>query len=88
MAENPLGHEINTATDEEMLSFLAGFYPATNPDKLSESIIISKSQERVDLTMARFAKFWVNGNQDDLLSLLPTFRTYLRNHLILFIQSR
>jgi hypothetical protein len=35
MAENPLGHEINAATDEEMLSFLAGFYPATNPDKLS-----------------------------------------------------
>ena len=36
MAENPLGHEINAATDEEMLSFLAGFYPATNPDKLSD----------------------------------------------------
>jgi hypothetical protein len=24
----------------------------------------------VDLTMALFAKFWVNGNQDELLSLL------------------
>jgi hypothetical protein len=36
MAEHPPGHEINAATDEEMLSFVAGFYPATNPDKLSE----------------------------------------------------
>ena len=35
-----------------------------------ESIIGSKSQEMVDLTMALFAKFWVNGNQDELLSLL------------------
>lgn len=35
-----------------------------------KSIIISKSQEMVDLTMALFAKFWVNGNQDALLSLL------------------
>jgi insertion element IS1 protein InsB len=35
-----------------------------------KSIIISKSQEMVDLTMALFAKFWVNGNQDELLSLL------------------
>ena len=35
-----------------------------------KSIIISKSKEMVDLTMALFAKFWVNGNQDELLSLL------------------
>ena len=35
-----------------------------------KSIIISKSKEMVDLTMALFAKFWVNGNQDALLSLL------------------
>jgi IS1 family transposase len=35
-----------------------------------KSIIVSKSTEMVDLTMARFAKFWVNGNQDELLSLL------------------
>jgi hypothetical protein len=27
-------------------------------------------KEMVDLTMALFAKFWVNGNQDELLSLL------------------
>jgi insertion element IS1 protein InsB len=33
-------------------------------------IIVSKSKEMVDLTMALFAKFWVNGNQDELLSLL------------------
>ena len=33
-------------------------------------IIVSKSTEMVDLTMALFAKFWVNGNQDELLSLL------------------
>jgi len=33
-------------------------------------IIISKSQEMVDLTMALFARFWVNGNQEELLSLL------------------
>jgi insertion element IS1 protein InsB len=36
-----------------------------------KSIIVSKSKEMVDLTMALFAKFWVNGNQDELLSLLP-----------------
>jgi insertion element IS1 protein InsB len=35
-----------------------------------KSIIVSKSQEMVDLTMALCARFWVNGNQDELLSLL------------------
>jgi IS1 family transposase len=35
-----------------------------------KSIIVSKSIEMVDLTMALFAKFWVNGSQDALLSLL------------------
>ena len=35
-----------------------------------KSIIVSKSKEMVDLTMALCAKFWVNGNQDELLSLL------------------
>jgi insertion element IS1 protein InsB len=35
-----------------------------------KSMIVSKSKEMVDLTMALFAKFWVNGNQDELLSLL------------------
>ena len=35
-----------------------------------KSIIISKSKEMVDLTMALSARFWVNGNQDALLSLL------------------
>jgi insertion element IS1 protein InsB len=35
-----------------------------------KSIIVSKAQEMVDLTMALFAQFWVNGNQDELLSLL------------------
>jgi transposase-like protein len=35
-----------------------------------KSIIVSKSKEMVDLTMALFAKFWVNGNQDELLYLL------------------
>jgi insertion element IS1 protein InsB len=35
-----------------------------------KSILVSKSQEMVNLTMALFAKFWVNGNQDELLSLL------------------
>jgi insertion element IS1 protein InsB len=35
-----------------------------------KSIIVSKSQEMVNLTMVLFAKFWVNGNQDELLSLL------------------
>jgi insertion element IS1 protein InsB len=34
------------------------------------SIVVSKSKEMVDLTMALFAKFWVNGNQDELLSRL------------------
>ena len=34
------------------------------------TIIVSKSKEMVDLTMALFAKFWVNGNQDELISLL------------------
>ena len=35
-----------------------------------KSILVSKSTELVDLTMALFTKFWVNGNQDALLSLL------------------
>jgi insertion element IS1 protein InsB len=35
-----------------------------------KSIIVSQSTEMVDLIMALFAKFWVNGNQDELLSLL------------------
>jgi insertion element IS1 protein InsB len=35
-----------------------------------KSIIISKSTEMVELTIALFARFWVNGNQDELLSLL------------------
>jgi insertion element IS1 protein InsB len=35
-----------------------------------KSIIVSKSKEMVDLTMALFAKFWINGNQDELISLL------------------
>src|SRR5262245_7944807 len=35
-----------------------------------KSIIVSKAQEMVDLMMALFAKFWVNGNQDELVSLL------------------
>jgi IS1 family transposase len=36
-----------------------------------KSIIISKSKEMVDLTMALFARFWGNGNQDELLSAIP-----------------
>ena len=35
-----------------------------------KSIMVSKSKEMVDLTMALFAKFWVNGHQDELVSLL------------------
>jgi insertion element IS1 protein InsB len=35
-----------------------------------KSIMVSKSKEMVDLTMALFAKFWVNGNQGKLISLL------------------
>jgi insertion element IS1 protein InsB len=35
-----------------------------------QSIMVSKSAAMVELTMALFAKFWVNGNQDELLSLL------------------
>jgi len=35
-----------------------------------KSIIVSKSTELVDLKMALFAKYWVKGNQDELLSLL------------------
>ena len=35
-----------------------------------QSIIVSKSKEMVHLTRALFAKFWVNGNQDELVSLL------------------
>jgi insertion element IS1 protein InsB len=35
-----------------------------------KSIVVSKSKEMVDLTMALFAKFWVNGNQDEPISLL------------------
>ena len=36
-----------------------------------KSIIVSKSTEMVDLTMALCAQFGVNGNHDELLSLLP-----------------
>jgi insertion element IS1 protein InsB len=35
-----------------------------------QSIMVSKSKGMVDLTIALFAKFWVNGNQDELVSLL------------------
>ena len=35
-----------------------------------KSILVSKSKEMVDLTIGLFAKFWVNGNQDALVSLL------------------
>jgi insertion element IS1 protein InsB len=35
-----------------------------------QSIIISQSQEMADLTMGLLARFAVNGNQDNLLSLL------------------
>ena len=35
-----------------------------------KSILVSKSKAMGDLTRALFAKFWVNGNQDELLSLL------------------
>jgi hypothetical protein len=35
-----------------------------------KTLIVSKSKAMVDLTMALFAKFWVNGNQDELQSLL------------------
>jgi insertion element IS1 protein InsB len=35
-----------------------------------KSIIVSKSKEMVDLTIALFAKFWVNGTQDKLIALL------------------
>jgi IS1 family transposase/transposase-like protein len=35
-----------------------------------KSIIVATSTEMVDLTMALLARFWVNGNQDELLSLL------------------
>jgi IS1 family transposase len=35
-----------------------------------KSIIVSKSKEMVEVTVALFAKVWVNGNQDELLSLL------------------
>ena len=35
-----------------------------------KSIIVATSKAMVDRTMALFARFWVNGNQDELLSLL------------------
>jgi len=35
-----------------------------------QSMIVAKSTERVDLTIALCAKLWGNGNQDELLSLL------------------
>ena len=35
-----------------------------------QSIMVSKSTEMVDLTMALLAKVWVNENQDALLSRL------------------
>ena len=35
-----------------------------------KSIVVSKTVEMVDLTMALFARFHVNGSIDELLSLL------------------
>jgi len=35
-----------------------------------KSIIVSKLKEMVDLTIALFAKFWVNGTQGKLIALL------------------
>ena len=35
-----------------------------------KSIVVSKSKEMVDLTMALFARFHINGNIKELLSLL------------------
>ena len=35
-----------------------------------KSIVVSKSIEMVDLTIALFARFWVNGNQNELLALI------------------
>ncbi len=49
---------------------LSGYGEMAKVEFKRKSIIVSKSQEMVDLTMALFAKFWVNGNQDELLSLL------------------
>jgi hypothetical protein len=40
------------------------------PSGTSTALICSTSKEMVDLTMALFARFWVNGNQDELTSLL------------------
>jgi insertion element IS1 protein InsB len=34
-----------------------------------KSMIVSQSHEMVHLTMTLFAKFWVNGNQNELRSL-------------------
>ena len=35
-----------------------------------KSIIVSKSKEKVELTVALFAKCWANGTQEELISLL------------------
>ena len=35
-----------------------------------KSIVVSKSKEMVDLTMSLFARFHVNGNMHELISLL------------------
>ena len=53
MAENPLGHEINVATDEEILSFLAGSYPATNTDKLRNRVMCTLPTASAGILVAR-----------------------------------
>jgi IS1 family transposase len=35
-----------------------------------KSILITQSKEMVDLTIALCTRFWVNGNQDEIISLL------------------
>jgi hypothetical protein len=51
--------------------FLASITCVALPARFKrQSIIVSKSTEMMDLIMALFAKFGVNGNQDELLSLL------------------
>ena len=38
--------------------------------RYAPQLIVSQNEEMVNLTITLFARFWVNGNQDELLALL------------------
>src|SRR6266704_1641772 len=63
MAEHLLWSRDHAETDAEILSLLARFYPATNPDKLSDKNI--RNYRRVDRCSRRYAKIMSQNPEGD-----------------------